>query len=247
MTDLHTHILYGLDDGAINLEMSVEMLKIAKESGTNNVVLTPHCNIPNSYINYMDDVIIRRFERLKAIAKKDIGINVYLGMEVFASTDIQRLIMDGAVTTLNNSRYLLIEFPFEADPLWVTNILSRVQSMGLVPLLAHPERYLYVQRFPYMIIDWVASGCLMQINRGSIVGRFGEEAQGIALLLMKHNLVCAVASDCHRPNQRAPFLNDAYHHVSKLFGKQYADRIFIENPTAIINNQRLKRSRFIPF
>lgn len=247
MTDLHTHILYDLDDGSESFEMSVEMLKLAKKNGTENIVLTPHCNIPNGYINYMNDVIVKRFEKLKHIAEQEIGINVYLGMEVYASNDIDKLVMNGAAITLNKSRYLLIEFPFEADPLWVSNILARVHNLGLVPLLAHPERYAYVQKYPQMVYDWVNSGCLVQVNRGSITGGFGETARYISLLLMNHNLVCAVASDAHKPNRRAPVISDAYQKVSKYFGSQYADKIFIENPKAILNNQKLKRSRIIPF
>lgn len=248
MTDLHTHILYDLDDGSESIEMSVKMLEIAKKNGTDNIVLTPHSNIPNGYINYMSDVIVRRFENLKKVSlEREIGINIYLGMEVYASNDIDRLIMDGAVITLNKSRYLLIEFPFQADPLWVSNILAKVQNIGVVPLIAHPERYAFVQRFPYMVYDWVSNGCLVQINRGSILGRFGETAKDVVNLLIKHNLVCAVASDGHKPHRRIPVLNDSYDLVSKYFGVQYAQKIFSVNPETILNNKPIKRSRIIPF
>ncbi len=244
MTDLHTHILYGLDDGAENIEMSVEMIKIAKKNGTNNIALTPHCNIPDAYINYMNDVIIGRFEKLKRIIKEqEIGVNLYLGMEVYASNDVDRLIADGAITTLNKSRYLLIEFPFQADPLWVTHILAKVQQMGLVPLLAHPERYIYVQEFPYMVFDWVNSGCLLQINRGSIVGRFGEQARELAIMFMENDMVTAVASDAHSPYKRTPVLKDAYDWVTKYFGNEYAQKIFVEKPRLILKDQPIKRPR----
>lgn len=248
MTDLHTHILYNLDDGSENIEMSVEMLKIAKNNGTKNVVLTPHCNIPNVYMNYINDVIVGRFEKLKRVVSElELGINIYLGMEVYASNNIDRLIMDGAVIPLNKSRYLLLEFPFEADPLWMSDILAKVQSLGVTPLLAHPERYICVQSFPYMVYDWVRSGCLIQINRGSILGRFGEKAKDITTLLMEHNLVCVVASDAHKPYRRVPVLNDAYSWVSKYFTEEYAQKIFSENPEAILNNKHIKRSGIIPF
>ena len=244
MTDLHTHILYGIDDGSENIEMSVEMIKMAKNNGTNNIVLTPHCNIPDAYTNYMNDVIVGRFEKLKRTIKEmEIDVNLYLGMEVYASDNIDRLIMDGAIITLNRSRYLLIEFPFMADPLWVTHILAKVHQIGLIPLLAHPERYIYVQEFPYMVFDWVNSGCLLQINRGSIVGRFGDQARDIAIMLMENNMVTAVASDAHSPYKRTPILNDAYDWVSKHFGSQYAQKIFVEKPTMLLNDQPIKRRR----
>ncbi|MEE1280833.1 MAG: CpsB/CapC family capsule biosynthesis tyrosine phosphatase [Acutalibacteraceae bacterium] len=248
MTDLHTHILYGLDDGAVNLEMSLKMLEIAKKNGTENITFTPHCNIPNGYINYIDDVIVGRFEKLKRISKeRKIGVNLYLGMEVYASNDIDRLIMDGAVITLNNSRYMLIEFPFDANPMWVGYVLDKVQRLGVIPLLAHPERYPYVQDFPYMVYDWVSSGCLIQINRGSIVGRFGEAARDIAIMFMRDDLVSAVASDAHRPEQRTPVLKDAYDWVSKYFSERYAKKIFVDKPMSILKNKPPEPPRIIQF
>lgn len=244
MTDLHTHILYNVDDGSESLEMSIKMLEIAKKTGTENVVLTPHC-IPDMYPNYMSDfvvqdVLVGRFEKLKrACADRKLDINLYLGMEVYADNNIVNLIKNGSLITINKSRYMLIEFPFEADPTWVGYILSKVQSTGIVPVLAHPERYTYVQQFPFMVHDWVNSGCLIQINRSSIIGRFGEVASNVTKLLMRDNMVCAVASDAHRPDRRVPVLNDAYQLVEKHFGQRYAKKIFSENPKLIINNRTI--------
>ncbi|MEE0060820.1 MAG: CpsB/CapC family capsule biosynthesis tyrosine phosphatase [Acutalibacteraceae bacterium] len=242
MTDLHTHILYNVDDGSTSFEMSLKMLELAKQAGTENIVLTPHC-IPDMYPNYMNDFVVQdvmvgRFEKLrKACIDRKIGVNIYLGMEVYADNNIVNLIRQGAVITINQSRYMLIEFPFETDPMWVGYILSKVQSTGIVPVLAHPERYTYVQQYPYMVHDWVNSGCLIQINRGSIVGRFGEAPKAVAHLLMHDDVVCAVASDAHKPDKRTPFLNDAYSVVEKYFGQRYAQKIFSENPKLIINDR----------
>lgn len=241
MTDLHTHILYDVDDGSDSFEMSMAMLEIAGKSGTKNIVLTPHCNIPGGYLNYMNDVIIGRFEKIKnEVKKRELDINVYLGMEVYASNDIVDLVAGGMAITLNSSRYLLTEFAFEEDPLWVSNILGKIQSTGLVPVLAHPERYTYVQRFPQMVYDWVNSGCVIQINRGSLLGKFGERAKNTVALLLSHNLVHIVASDGHKPYRRAPVLNDAYDWTVKHCGVIRANKLFKENPECVLKNKKLE-------
>ena len=242
MTDLHTHTLYGVDDGSEDFIMSMEMLELASKAGTRNMILTPHCNIPGSYLNYMNDVIAGRFEKLKdAVREKQLDINIYLGMEVYASNDIIDLIAKGMAITLNRSRYLLVEFAFEEDPLWVGNILGRIQSFGLVPVLAHPERYTYVQRFPQMVYDWVNSGCVIQVNRGSIMNKFGERVKKTANLLLSHNLVHIIASDGHKPYRRLPILNDAYDVVSARYGAEKADRLFKINPMAVLNNKKIEK------
>lgn len=244
MTDLHSHILYGVDDGSTDIDMSLEMLEIEAESGTKNVVLTPHCNIPDGYANYINPVIIRRYENLKRKAKeKNININVFLGMEVYASEDIIELIDVGAVIPINKSRYMLVEFSFTEDPMWVSHILGKIQSTGLVPLLAHPERYEFVQEFPPMVYDWIKSGCAIQVNRGSIVGKFGERPKNTVHYLLQHNLVHVVASDGHRPYVRQPILNDAYEKVEEYYGTIKANLLFKENPARVLSDHRVIRIR----
>lgn len=248
MTDLHSHILYGVDDGSPSLEMSIDMLKTACDTGTKNVVLTPHCNIPNSYMNYINPTIIGRYEHLRREVKKQgININVYLGMEVFASDDIIQLIESGAIIPINKSRYILVEFNFNEDPMRVSNILWKIQSTGLTPLLAHPERYEFVQKYPPMVYDWVISGCAIQVNRGSIVGRFGKISESIVHLLIRHNLVHAVASDAHHINIRQAVLNDAYDTVNRIYGDRVSEKLFKINPEKILKDEDLKKSRPIPF
>lgn len=248
MTDLHSHILYGVDDGAPTFEMSIEMLRSACNAGTKNIVLTPHCNIPNSFENYINPVIIRRYERLKnEVKEQNIDINVCLGMEVFGTSDIVHLIYSGAVIPINRSRYMLVEFGFNEDPMRVSSILEKIHSTGLTPLLAHPERYEFVQRYPFMVYDWVRSGCAIQVNRGSIIGKFGKIAEDVVHLLIRHNLVHVVASDGHHINMRQAVLDDAYVTVKRLYGDRKADKLFKINPGRIIRDKDLEELRIIPF
>lgn len=248
MTDLHTHILYSVDDGSESIEMTLEMLSMASKTGTKNLALTPHCNVPNSYDNYINDVIIGRFEKIRReVRRNDIDINVYLGMEVFGSLDICDLIAMGAVITINKSRYMLIEFDFGEDPMVISEILARVQSMGIVPLMAHPERYVAVQQYPLMVFDWVESGCLMQLNRGSVMSKFGQTVKDTAVFLLNHNLAHIFASDAHKPFARTPVLDDAYSYVEARYGTQRAERLFKINPYNILFNKEIVKSRIIRY
>ncbi len=246
MTDLHTHILYGVDDGSESLEMTLDMLSMASKAGTKNIALTPHCNVPGSYRNYINDVIVGRFEKIKReVRRNNIDINVYLGMEVFGSLDVCPLIDMGAIITLNNSRYMLIEFDFGEDPMVISEILARVQSMGITPLMAHPERYVAVQQYPLMVFDWVESGCLMQLNRGSVMSKFGQTVKDTAVFLLNHNLIHVCASDAHKPYMRTPLLDDAYDYVEKRYGVKRADRLFKINPENILLDKEITKSKII--
>ena len=109
MTDLHSHVLYGVDDGSEGLEMSLEMLQMASDNGTHHLVLTPHCNVPDGYLNYMSSTIIGRYEKIKQeVERRHINIQVYLGMEVYASDDVDELVKAGEIIPLNKTRNLLI-------------------------------------------------------------------------------------------------------------------------------------------
>mgnify|MGYP004492700833 FL=1 len=235
MTDIHTHTLYGLDDGSEGFEMSLKMLSMASKGGTKNIILTPHCNIPGGYLNYMNSTIADRFERLKAAAKEFVpDINLYLGMEVYASNDIPELLRRGMAITLNRSRYLLVEFNFGESPMYVFKVLQNIQRAGIVPVLAHPERYVFVQQEPYIVFDLVRAGIIIQINRGSILGKFGLRPKAAADYLLKSGMVHIVASDGHKSYSRIPILYDAYAEVKRNYGKEYADMLFKKNPQNIL-------------
>ncbi len=246
MIDIHTHILPGIDDGSSSLEDSIEMAELAYESGVRTIVATPHCNIDGVFENYYSEAWCDRFENLKHLLKEE-GIPIHLlkGMEIYASEDVADKIMDGKLIPIHGSRYYLIEFPFDAAPYWMGDILESVLSIGKVPVIAHPERYYCVQDHPGFLYEWMSQGCLSQLNKGSVFGRFGRHAAKTAEILLEHNLVTCIASDAHSPYRRTTYMADIREFVEEHFSKKQAESLLFTNAKAIIKDEKIDSSNMI--
>lgn len=248
MKDIHAHILPGVDDGARDLEDSVEMARMAAESGTTVIAATPHCNIPEVYDNYFGDEYWKLFERTaEELKKRNIPVQLLPGMEVFSTPDLPELLADRKIITLNGSRYLLMEFDFQEDPGFAGWILGKVAELGVVPVIAHAERYEFVQENLGLVYQWYRKGYGVQINKGSFAGRFGRAAQRAAYELLDHNLVSAVASDAHGTYARTPWMRDVWQELLEEYPADYLRVLFDENPERICRNLDLVRFRQIPF
>lgn len=249
MVDIHTHILPGVDDGARNSEEALCMAAAAWETGTECLVLTPHCNIPAApRANYRSRGLIEAFERFRgAVRQAGIPIRLTLGAEVFADERLPELLKSHSLLTLAGSRYLLIEFDFGADPGTIRDALAAVSAAGLRPVLAHPERYAMTAVHPDAIFDWVQSGCVIQLNKGSLLGRFGNDIRDTARLLLEHRLVHCIASDAHHRDIRTPELDEVRRLTERLCGPRYTELLFDENPLRIVSDQPMRIPRALPF
>ena len=159
MIDLHTHILPGLDDGAGDIYDSIEMALLAKDGGTSVIVATPHCNIPGLYENYFGKEYCQTFQKTKEILKREApGIICLAGMEVYATEELPRLLTEGKIFPLNRTRYVLMEFDFQEDPDFADRILEKVREVRALPLIAHAERYEFVQDDPAIVYRWKRLG-----------------------------------------------------------------------------------------
>lgn len=238
MVDIHTHLLPGVDDGAENLEEACLMAQSAWNAGTRAVVLTPHTNVPDSFQNFWDEGMLRRFTALReALVKLKNPITILMGEEVFGTDDVADKLASGQVLTLNNSRYVLMEFWTNDQPARVRRVLDSVRSRGYVPVIAHPERYRFVQENPAIAEEWAGMGDKFQLNKGSVMGSFGQRVAGTAHRLLSERLAHVIASDGHSPYQRTLALDGVYEYVSERYSRNYADALLINNPTAITQNQ----------
>lgn len=236
MIDLHSHILPGLDDGAQSLEESLAMARVAVEGGITSMAATPHCREDRTQEVYAAWHLLR-----DALRENRIPLRLFPGMEIFGTRDTARLLREGRLFTLNGSRYPLIEFSFRSDGEEETWVLNSVCKLGFVPIVAHPERYAYVQKNPALIDRWHRMGCRMQVNRGSLLGRFGPRAQSMGMELVERGFAVLVASDAHSPKLRTPCLEDVRRLLEREISPLCARTLLLDNPRKI-----LKDEEFLP-
>lgn len=234
MIDLHCHILPQVDDGSQSLKDSLDMARLAAGSGVTAVAATPHCVDGGSAV-IRERVLLLR----EALEEAQIPIRLYMGMEIFGTSYTAELLSEGSLLTLNGSRYPLIEFRFDGTGEQETAILRDVLAAGFLPVVAHPERYAYIQEDPELANLWKEMGCLFQINRGSLFGRFGSGAQHMALELVGRGFATVVASDGHSPRMRTPWMKDVSAFLRQEISGDAEEYLLRKNPKAILRDQVL--------
>ena len=238
LTDIHCHILPGVDDGAKSIEESLEMLKIASENGIHRIILTPHNKPGHKNIHTADmDVLIEKLQ--ERIKKSGIKITLIGGNELYYRMELSEEIRAGRARTMADSRYVLIEFSPMDDYDYIRNGIYNLLSEGFFPIIAHVERYKCLLEHPDRVKDLSGMGAYIQVNAGSVMGEAGLLAKGFTRRLLKHELVHFVATDAHDTKKRAPELKKCADYIVKKYGEDAAVNIFINNPESIIRDEIL--------
>jgi len=246
MIDIHSHIMPGIDDGASNMAEAIGMLRIASESGVHTIVATPHCNVEGLYENYYNDDYFILFQKLKLeAAKEKIPIEILPGMEVYASEEVPALLKEGKIMTINGSRYILIEFGNQKDLALINFVIDELTNLGCVPIIAHPERYSYVQKSPLIAASWIKRGCLIQVNKGSILGSFGNHAKNTAIYMLRQGMVSIIASDAHGSLIRTTDMSAVYDYIWNNFSEEMAYTLMEQNPYKVIHNLDIIEQKLI--
>lgn len=233
MMDIHCHILPLIDDGSDSIETSIEMLKIANREGIEKIIATPHYykGVFESDINQINALT----SNLNEISRNlNLNIQVLKGQEVFLTRDLLSLYKNGRILTLNSSKYMLVELPFDIFPKYALDIIYELRIIGIIPIIAHPERYSYVIEKPSTINDFIDEGCLFQINSSSITGDFGREIQRTSQILISHNICHFIASDAHSNKKRIPSLQKSFD-ISKKINSNISINVS-NNEKKLINN-----------
>ena len=188
--DNHSHILYGLDDGVKKQEDSLAILRWLEEQGVSEVWFTPHVmeDVPNT-----TEGIRSRFEELKAVY--DGGLQLHLAAEYMIDTLFEERLEKRDLLE-HGEEVVLVETSAIAPPLNLWNVLEQMLKAGYRPLIAHPERYRYMEPSDYK--ELYNMGCFLQMNLPSIVGFYGESARQRAQYLLDKGWYRMVGSDCHR-------------------------------------------------
>lgn len=253
MIDIHSHLLYDLDDGPRSFEISLGMAKMAQESGTTDIVATPHAN---SAFSFAPDVIAARIQELQAAAGD--GIKIHRGCDFHLSVqNIQAAMRDPQRFSINGFCYLLVEFPEESLFQGIEQIFRTLKSAGLTPIVTHPERNAHLARDIPRLRRWVESGIPLQITAQSILSEFGSGTARWCLDVMKEGLVHFVASDAHDLVRRPPKLDGVWNFLAGQFGEPYAEALLKDHPRAVIEGEPIdilpfpppepKKRRWFPF
>ena len=231
--DIHSHVLYGLDDGAKTLEESVEMLQLARRAGTTDIVATPHAN---SRYAFRPEIVEQRVAELSA----QTDIRIHCGCDFHLQVNnIHDALAHPQKYTINHSIYLLVELPESTVFSSTDRILLRLLDGGMVPIITHPERNAQLQRQLDDLAKWVELGCFVQITAASLTGLFGKRVKLCAHALVKNGLAHFVASDAHDSEIRTPSLREAYDGLVDLWGEDRIRPLFVENPGAVLSGETL--------
>lgn len=239
MVDFHTHILPNVDDGSKSNEETLHMIEEAQKAGFDKIVCTSHY-IENYYeVNkecrqaYIEEIS----EKLK---EKKEDINLYLGNEVYISENIVQLLENNSICTINNSSYLLFELPLSAKPINLYDAIYDMLQYKLVPILAHPERYSFIQQEPELVFELIEKGVLMQSNYGSFVGQYGKKAQIIAKKMLKNDMIHFLGTDVHRKNTIYYKIPEILIKLEKWVGKDKLYKLSTINPNLVLEDKEVE-------
>lgn len=238
MIDIHTHLLNGVDDGSRDVIESLTSFKLAEEAGFTDIILTPHY-IKGYYDNDYESTKPKIAELKSELYDNNILIKLHHGNEVYISEDIGDLIKNGTVAKLARSRYLLFELPQKSKMLTLNQLVADIKAAGCVPVLAHPERYMFVQNNPNELLPLIKNGVLMQSNYGSIIGQYGKEAQKTLIKMLKNNMVHLLGSDTHRTGYIYGHFDNIEREFLKYISEDKFEELTTKNPREILENNSI--------
>lgn len=238
MKDIHCHLLFGIDDGSKSIDESIKILKQMEDGGTTEVILTPHYIENSKYECNNKDKVERFIELQKRVKKEKINIKLYLGNEVFCTDNFIELLESGEITTLNGSKYLLFEFPMSNIQHSFDEVASKLIAKGIIPVLAHPERYRIFQEHPEVAYNYLQKGVLLQGNFTSLFGKYGPKSKKILKYYIKKGWISFLGSDTHHDYKyKAKKLEKILHRINK--DKEYVHNILEGNFDKVINDEEI--------
>lgn len=237
MIDIHCHLLPTLDDGSSNMEETKKMLSMAIEEGIDGIFATSH-------FEYGMDAkwkhtYQKRFEEVQRyIENNNLPITLYEGSEIFYSDGIHSSLEETKLYTMNQTPYVLVEFPLYASFSFIERAVSNLIYGGYWPILAHVERYSALKDIQ-CVRELVKKGACIQVNASSIAGNRGWMLKYYCLHLMKNHLLHFVATDAHGSDNRPPRVREAIAYMEKKMGKYYTRKIIERNPQRIMEGERI--------
>lgn len=236
MIDIHSHILPGVDDGAQNVEESIDMAKLYLKNGINKVIVTPHYIEGAGSTNFDENKVV--LEKLKKVFKEEgLDLELYIGNEIYVTPDTLNHVMEKRAATLNETRYVLIELPMYDMPRYMDSIIYELCLKGYVPIIAHPERNVKIQENPNILYNFIIGGALAQINLPSLEGRYGEASRETGEILLTHNMIHFIGTDAHSPRVRSPRISKSLAVLRDIVDKETFKEITYSNGQALLEDR----------
>jgi protein-tyrosine phosphatase len=239
MIDTHLHILYGVDDGPETMQESLALAMALVQEGISGAIATPHYNdeFPQRPVAEIQE---RVKETQQELDRHNIPLRLFVGHEALIKPGLVEDIQAGRIATLNNSRYLLLELWSSAWLPETERVIFELQIQGIVPLIAHPERYQTIQQNPARLAALLQQGAIAQLTASSLVGMQGKTVRRTAETLLKKGLIHCIASDAHGLQRRPPDVTRGLQRAVELLGQARVHQMIETWPSMIINNEVLR-------
>ena len=239
LTDTHSHILQGLDDGAMDLSQSIDFVRQAEKEGVDTIFATPHCC--DGVYNCSKEAILNSCFHLSEVLKeKAINVSVLPGAEIKVSYDLISMFDSGQLLTLaDTGTFMLLELP----PIFIDRaiflMLKQLRDREISPVIAHAERNPMILNRLNMAAEFINQGAMIQITAGSLCGDFGKFALKAARAFVEMDHIFCIGSDIH-PGRKYR-MADAHKILNKLIGSRKTAKLFQENPKRILSKCELRK------
>ena len=241
MIDIHSHIVFDVDDGPKTIEDSRALLEESYRQGVRTIISTSHRR--KGMFETPEAKIEENFKQVQKLAKEIADdLTVLYGAEIYYTSDILDKLEQGKIPRLADSQYALIEFSMITPYKEIHTALSNVLRLGVTPVVAHIERYHCLENDEKKVRDLINMGCYTQINSSSVLKPklFGDTYKFMkkrAQFFLEKDLVHFVASDMHNLNPRPPYMQEAYQIISKKYGKSHAEQLFRKNQELLLRSE----------
>ncbi|RZB29824.1 MAG: protein-tyrosine phosphatase [Desulfobacteraceae bacterium Eth-SRB1] len=239
MIDMHTHILPGLDDGPDDIDESIRMCRMAADDGIHTIVATPH--MLKGIYNFSKKDALKKVGELNFTLKaKNIPLTILPGAEIVMDPDILSLIQKGVLLTINDcGSHIFLELTDYFPKEQIENFIKNLTANNMIPIIAHPERNMTIQRNVTILSRFVKAGALSQITAMSITGGFGTCAQKTSKKILESGLAHIIATDAHSSTWRPPILSNGVRAAKEIIGEDNAFKMVTKTPKLIIQREAL--------
>lgn len=235
MLDMHSHILFGVDDGPEKEEETILLLNQAVSEGITGIISTSHAYHPQFHVS--KEIVLKQVQSLNELAKENnLPIQIYTGQELRLKDFTANEIAAKDALSLADSKYVLLELPSQGIPAYTIQIIQELLNQNKVPIIAHPERNKAIAEKPSRLARLITHGALAQVTAGSLAGHFGKSIQRTALQLVDAHLVHVYGSDVHNSSTRPFLFNKGLDFLDKQKRHELTD-ILLENNSRIMTNQ----------